>query len=255
MFNRFGIYTGDDLYCVANGLRFCYIPNLVAFYESKGRIYSKFDSLLIDFTLQRHRSGSSLSSIRLKCFINGQRRIQRRRTGRASSVWNCLRVLKFWQHKIYCNQHATIKTWIFFYTLTTKVLYVWRVHQNNLKTSKLYRAPRFINSWIRHWRRNPKVYVGLENDLYCILSILLPCRRMYFFWYFVFLIHFISFYWSMQCKPFKLLTWKLFFTNKKAYYKARYNSKIMHEIFINFKFYNNRICSISADSFSVMNRT
>ena len=71
-----------------------------------------------------------------------------------------------------------IKTWIFIYTLTTEaygtVQYVWRVHQNNLKTSKLYRAPRFINSWIRHWRRNPKVYVGLENDLYCILSILLP---------------------------------------------------------------------------------
>ena len=86
--------------------------------------------------------------------IKPQKRIQHRRTGRAPSVRKLLRVY-FWNvrlqnmHKLYCNQHAMFTICTLFSSLTIKAFGM------SLQTSKIIpqwdRAPRFLNSWIRHW--------------------------------------------------------------------------------------------------------
>ena len=58
-------------------------------------------------------------------YVLYQRRIQRRRSGRAPPVWKSLRVY-FWKcwlhnsHKLDCNQNVMLTIYILFYSLTTK---------------------------------------------------------------------------------------------------------------------------------------
>ena len=72
--------------------------------------------------------------------------------GRSIYFW------KFWQyitHRLYCNQHATLKKCIFFYTLTSKAQGMCEGASKQSQNFKNYTTPgprpRFINSWIRHW--------------------------------------------------------------------------------------------------------
>ena len=55
----------------------------------------------------------------------------------------------------YCGHHKLFTIWTLFFTVTKNIGYVWIGHQYKSQTPKILlrrdRAPRFWNSWIRHW--------------------------------------------------------------------------------------------------------